>query len=83
MNDPKLNIEDIDNLSQAILTLTQELWVVKDRQRVLEAALQRAGVIDPTDIDQYQPDPALTGLLETERQQLIENILSSLHRPSE
>jgi len=82
MNDPKLNATDIDSLGQAILTLTQELWVLKDRQRILEAVLEESGVIDSKVIDKHQPDMALTEMLQAERQQLVDNILSALQSPT-
>ena len=78
MNDPKLTAADIDNLGQAILTLTEELWVLKDRQRVLEDILNKAGIADTADIDRHRPDADLTEALQAERQQLINNILSAL-----
>ena len=82
MKDVKLNPEDVDNLGQAILSLTEELWVLKDRQRVLEATLEKAGVVDKGAVDQHQPDQTLTDLLQQERQQLVENVLSALRKSS-
>ena len=79
MSADNLRPEDIDKLGQALLTLTRELWVVKDRLRVLEAALADAGVIAPDAAETYQPDEALTELLDKERAQLIEQVLGALN----
>ncbi len=79
MSTNNLRPEDIDKLGQALLTLTKELWVVKDRLRVLEAALTEAGAIAPDTIETYQPDEALTELLGQERAQLIRNVLGVLN----
>jgi hypothetical protein len=79
MSANNLRPEDIDKLGQALLTLTKELWVVKDRLRVLEAALTEAGTIVPNAIETYQPDESLTELLGQERAQLIEQVLGALN----
>jgi hypothetical protein len=79
MSANNLRPEDIDKLGQAVLTLTKELWVVKDRLRVLEAALTEAGAMAPDAAETYQPDEALTELLGKERAQLIEQVLGALN----
>ena len=78
MSDKNLTVEDIDRLGQALISLTKELWIVKDRQKILEAALADAGVVLPETIDKYQPDEVLSQQLETERAQLIEQVLTTL-----
>ena len=80
MTDNALTNDDIDNLAQALIMLTQELWIVKDRQRVLEAALAEAGVLAPQTVDAHAPDEQLTELLNTERGQLLDNVLGSLRK---
>lgn len=69
---------DIDRLGQALITLTQELWVVKDRQRVLEAALADAGVLESASVDSYQPGAELQTELQAERRKLIDGIIDTL-----
>ncbi|MCE7796476.1 hypothetical protein LWE61_07860 [Sphingobium sufflavum] len=67
----------IDDLGEAIIALTRELWVVSDRQMVLEAVLAEAGV--PVErIDRYQPDEAMAARLTARRQQLLDTILEAL-----
>ena len=78
MSEKNLRVEDIDRLGQALITLTKELWVVKDRQKILEAALADAGVVLPDTVDKYQPDDTLSNQLEAERAQLIEQVLATL-----
>ena len=76
--DQVLQATDIDRLGQALINLTKELWIVKDRQRVLEAALADAGLLDKIAIDAYQPDEPLAIELKTERQKLIDGIINVL-----
>lgn len=78
MSQLNLRPEDIDKLGKALVTLTGELWVVKDRLRILEAALADAGVIVPEAVDQFQPDAALQEVLGKDRAQLIEQVLGAL-----
>jgi len=78
MTDETLNDGDVGRLGQALITLTKEVWVLRDRQRVLEAALEAAGVLDRAVIDAHTPDAKLAESLAQERQQLIDNILQAL-----
>ena len=73
-----LSPADIDRLGQTLITLTKELWVLKDRQLVLEAALADAGILAKDVVDRYQPDEALKEQLATERQRLIDSIIDVL-----
>lgn len=67
----------IDDLGEAIIALTREIWVLSDRQAVLEAVLTEQGV-DLSRIDRYQPDAAMTDRLAARRQQLVDNVLAAL-----
>jgi hypothetical protein len=78
MTDSNLRPEDIDKLGQALLTLTSELWIAKDRVRMLEAALVNAGVLGADAVSLLQPDTALLTELAAERARLIDTVLASL-----
>jgi len=72
-----MNESRIDDLGEAIIALTRELWVLSDRQAVLEAVLAEAGV--PVErVDAYQPDEAMTARLTERRQKLLDTVLSAL-----
>jgi hypothetical protein len=73
-----LNPADLDQLGQALITLTKELWVLKDRQLILEAALADAGIVAKEVVDRYQPDEMLKEQLHAERQRLIDTIIDVL-----
>ena len=53
---------------------------MKDRQRVLEAALAEAGVTAPDTVDTHVPDEQLTALLAAERGQLLDSVIGSLRK---
>lgn len=73
-----LSPADLDQLGQALITLTKELWVLKDRQLILEAALADAGIVAKEVVDRYQPDEMLNERLRAERQRLIDTIIDVL-----
>jgi hypothetical protein len=82
MTASNLRPNDMDKLGEALITLAQELWVIKDRQRILETALADAGILAADAIDRFQPDAALAGQLEEERRRFIDALIESLVHPS-
>jgi hypothetical protein len=81
MSDRVLKVEDVDRVGQALLTLTMEVWVLRDRQRILEAALEKSGVLTAGAIDTYEPSDELKTSLRDERHRLIDSILDTLTKP--
>ena len=71
---------DLDQLGKALITLAQELWIVKDRQRVLEAALAAKGLTSSEVLDGWEPDAALTAMLEQDRSALIDALLNAMEQ---
>ena len=68
----------IDQLTQALLHLTAELWVTRDRQAVLERLLIEAGIDAAAGIDRHQPDLDFATKLAAEREALIAGMLGYL-----
>lgn len=70
--DPRkfLSSDQVDNVADAVLALARELWVVADRQLVLEAILARHE-IDAAAIDAFEPDAALQAALDTRRDRIV------------
>jgi hypothetical protein len=68
----------IDKLTQALMHLAGELWVMRDRQAVLERLLAEGGVSAPTLIDSYRPDAALAEKLAAEREAFVASIVAIL-----
>jgi len=83
MADSRLQYEEIKSLGDAVIALTQEVWVLSDRQKVLEAVLAEAGVIAPAAVQAFQPDTALAAKLASAREALINNVLHALTGPLE
>ncbi len=72
-----LGVDQIDDIGLALLALGRELWVVIDRQAVLEKLLERHG-ITPAEIDAFQPDAGFAAALEARRKALAETVMGAL-----
>lgn len=75
---PLLKTNQLDNLGEAILTLTRELWVLTDRVHVLEAVLEQSGLDVRDAVDRFQPSPAFQADLDARGAQLVEAIVGAL-----
>lgn len=60
----------------ALLTLAQEMWVMKDRQMVVEALLHDKGLLG--EVENYQPSPELSNQIEQERARFVNAITAVL-----
>ena len=66
---------DKEAMFEILMNTVQELWVLKDRQAVLEKVLEERG-IDVTDtVERYQPDAEFEKALAAERQRFLAGIL--------
>ncbi len=63
-------------LIQVLLNVTRELWVMKDRQLVLEQVLEEAGIRVAEAVETYQPDADFAARLERERKRLLDQCLA-------
>lgn len=68
----------IDHLLRAVVTLTMEVSVTRERVRTLEALLARTGSLDPAVADQHEPDDAEAAYRAGQRNKLIEEILGPM-----
>ncbi len=73
-----LRPEQIDDLGNALMVMARELWVVKDRQRVLEALLEANGIVVPGAVADHQPGPDLAETLATERARYTGALMAAL-----
>jgi hypothetical protein len=67
-----------DPVAQLALTLAKELWLLRDRQIVLESVLAEKGVATAELIDAYQPSGPVRERLARERKRFLEEIQSAL-----
>jgi hypothetical protein len=68
----------VDDLGRALLALAREVWVLRDRQRILEAVLEQRGIAVADAVERFQPDPELQARLEAERRAFVDGFLRAL-----
>jgi hypothetical protein len=62
----------------AFLSMARELWVLKDRQRVLEELLASRGIVAPEAVANYQPDAKLQAQLDAECRAYVDRLLADM-----
>jgi hypothetical protein len=70
-----------DRVAQTVLTLAKELWLLRDRQLVLEAVLEERGIAVQQLVDTYQPTGAVKERLARERRRFLDEIANALVPP--
>jgi hypothetical protein len=70
----------IDDLANAYVSVLGELWIMKDRQAVLEQVLARHGIAAPEQIEKFEPSGEFKAQLDAERQSWIRRMVGALFR---
>lgn len=73
-----LGSQDVHNLGKVVLTLTSELWLMRDRLMVLEHVLETKGLDVATLVDSHVPDADLQAKLDAERKRLTQAVMDIL-----
>lgn len=68
----------IDQLMAIVTALTAEVSVAFDRLDTLERLLAERGVLSPSDVETWQPDPAAAAERAARREALIERVFQVL-----
>ncbi len=71
LDDPRL-----DRMFNALVELTAQLYIAKDRVRALESLLVERGVLAAGELDAYRGDEALENLLTKEREALVSAVIT-------
>ncbi len=79
-NDSKLRADPVARLA---ITLAKELWMMKDRQIVLEHALARHGVDVRDLIEREAPDEPCNQQLAGERKRFVAEVIAALKGPGD
>jgi hypothetical protein len=74
-NDTRLRSDPVARLA---LTLAKELWMLKDRQLVLENALGRRGIAVQELVEREPPDAAFDAALAAERRRFVGEVVAAL-----
>lgn len=79
-NDTKLRSDPVARLA---LTLAKELWMLRDRQHVLEDALAQKGVDVRELIERGAPQGEAAKAIEKDRQRFVGEVLAALQPPGD
>ena len=73
----------LDRMMNVIMGLAEELYVTRDRLRVMERVLESRGALNRKELDQWQPDDRQQAEILRDRDAFIQAILSrALDKPS-
>ncbi|QCX28008.1 hypothetical protein [Nocardioides jishulii] len=73
-----LGSDRLDDLARMLTEVTSELWILKDRNMVLEALLAEAGVVTPASVEGYQPDDETAQRIAAERSAFTARIFGAV-----
>lgn len=73
-----LGSDRLDDLARMLTEVTSELWILKDRNMVLEALLAEAGVVTPASVEGYQPDDEIAQRIAAERSAFTARIFGAV-----
>ena len=79
-NDTRLRSDPVARLA---LTLAKELWMLRDRQLVLEDALVRKGVDVRDLVERAAPQGEAAMAIEKDRQRFVGEVLAALQPPGD
>lgn len=71
-----LTADQIDHLGLALITLAKELWVMKDRQMLMEALLTQKNLLP--DLETEQPTAELAQRIALERDRFLSSMAAVL-----
>ena len=78
-----LDERSIDNLMAMIMTLTQEISVLRDRLDTIEKLLEKKKAISLEDIETFEPDDDLAEERRDRRQMLLKRVLLPIDKELE
>ncbi|MEU5842156.1 hypothetical protein [Rhodococcus sp. NPDC047139] len=68
----------LDDLARMVAELTSQVWVLKDRNMILEKLLADAGVLEAARIDEYLPDTETAAALAAERDAFVSRVFGAV-----
>jgi hypothetical protein len=72
-----------DPVAQLALMLAKELWVLKDRQLVLESVLTQQGIPVRDLVERYQPSDADRQFIDAARKRFAADVVAALEAPGD
>ena len=73
-----LGSDRLDDLARMLTEVASELWILKDRNMVLEALLAESGVLTPGSVEAHQPDDETARRIAAERSAFTARIFGAV-----
>lgn len=70
-----LQAADIDHLARQHTQLMTEVWILRDRVKLLESILEASGLLNPGQLDSMVPDGELKMALQRDRDAFVERVV--------
>lgn len=64
----------------AMLALAREVWVLRDRQRMLENLLSQRGLLAADAVDRYQPTSEAQTQIDKDCEAFVAGLVAHLHK---
>jgi len=74
LSDSYLGDQRLDELGQICMGLMKEIWLLRDRQVVLERLLENAGIVDRQMIERYEPTAQTEAEISAEVDRMISRV---------
>jgi hypothetical protein len=82
MSDGYIGDARIDELARISIGLMKEIWLLRDRQMVLERLLERGRVVDRQSMERDQPDASAEAEIRLEVDRMIARVFDGVFRAS-
>lgn len=70
----------VDQLLAMVLTLSGEVWALRERVLTIEALLHRKGIVSPEELDSYEFSDSEEALVAELRRELLSSLFALLER---
>jgi len=73
-----LKAEDVNGLGLAVMALSRELWVVKDRLKTLESYMESKGMLPPVAIDTHQLNEQQSSEMQRDLDRFVDGLAAQM-----
>ncbi|MFV2198563.1 hypothetical protein [Nocardiopsis sp. LOL_012] len=76
--DHYLDSKRLDDIARMVTELASEVWILRDRNMVLEHLLAERGTVDPEEIERLRPGGELLERLQSERAAFVRRVFGAV-----
>lgn len=73
-----LDDTSVDGLARIVTELASEVWILRDRNMVLEQLLTQSGVLEPGAVSRFQPEGEFNDTVRTEGRDFVRRVFGSV-----